>query len=273
MPRKPSDHDGPWAEILQGNFRDSDAAVDDGGNKSASTLLVELALARFKVGISDAADTFAVPRHGPKLVSMLRGGQVSLRAALARDYYKRTGRAAPQQALADALLVIEGLAQDEEPARLDMRVARKNNALWLDLGDHTGRAIRITANSWDLQDQAPVLFRRSSLNSPLPVPETGDGDLDELWEWLNVTEPDRPLVAAWLVAALHPDIPHPVLELSGEQGSGKTTAEKVIVSIIDPSPVPTRKPPRDAESWVTAAAGSWLVGLEQYELLTRLVER
>jgi hypothetical protein len=34
------------------------------------------------------------------------------------------------------------------------------------------------------------------------------------------------------------------------------------VEVVDPSPVPLRKPPRDPESWVTAAAGSWVVGLD-----------
>ena len=56
--------------------------------------------------------------------------------------------------------------------------------------------------------------------------------------------------------------PHVVLAIFGEQGTGKTTAVKVLVRILDPGPVPVRKPPRDADSWVTAAAGSWVVGLD-----------
>jgi hypothetical protein len=52
-----------------------------------------------------------------------------------------------------------------------------------------------------------------------------------------------------------------VLAISGEQGTGKTTAVKVLVLLLDPGPVLVRKPPRDADSWVTAAAGSWVVGL------------
>ena len=53
-----------------------------------------------------------------------------------------------------------------------------------------------------------------------------------------------------------------MLAIFGEQGTGKTTAVKVLVLLLDPSPVPVRKPPRDADSWVTAAAGSWVVGLD-----------
>jgi hypothetical protein len=192
---------------------------------------------------------------------MLRGGKTSLRALLAREFYTRTGRAATQQALADALLVIEGIAQDADESRLYLRAAQHDGALWLDLGDPTGRAVRVTAAGWEVEDQAPVLFKRTSLTGPLPEPQPG-GSIAKLWEWLNVAEDDRPLVAAALVAALFSEQPHVVLAIFGEQGTGKTTAVKVLVSLLDPGPVPVRKPPRDADSWVTAAAGSWVVGLD-----------
>jgi hypothetical protein len=120
-----------------------------------------------------------------------------------------------------------------------------------------------------------VLFRRTGLTGAMPQPagDVGDvGDVDSylplgsinlLWDHLNVSEQDRPLVLAWLIAAIiDPDTPHPVLSLFGEQGTGKSTASRRIVEVIDPSPVPLRKPPRDPEQWVTAAQGSWVVGLD-----------
>ncbi|MDP9459520.1 MAG: hypothetical protein M3Q22_04435, partial [Actinomycetota bacterium] len=223
--------------------------------------LVEIASELYDFGVSDAGDTFGVPRSGPKVVRLLRGGKTSLRGQLAQEFFRRTGKAAPQQALADALLVIEGVAQDGDEQPLALRVAQHDGALWLDLGDATGRAVRITPDGWTVVDRAPVLFKRTALNAILPEPVPG-GRITELWNWLNVDPADRPLVAAALVATLYPDIPHPVLSFFGEQGTGKSTAVRVLISVLDPSPVPLRKPPRDADSWVTAAAGSWVVGLD-----------
>lgn len=235
-------------------------------DRTAADILVDIAESLYDFGVTDDGDTYALPKSGPRVVLLLRGGKTSLRAQLAREYRRKMRRVAPQQALASALLCIEGMAQEEEPATLHQRVARHGDDLWLDLGDQTGRAIRITANGWNVSATTPVLFRRTALTAALPVPNK-DGQLSELWGWLNVADDDRPLIAASLVAALSPNIPHPVLGLTGEQGTGKTTATKVLVTILDPSPVPCRKAPRDAESWVTAASGSWMVALENLSFI------
>lgn len=54
----------------------------------------------------------------------------------------------------------------------------------------------------------------------------------------------------------------PVLTLRGEQGSGKSTATRTLAGLLDPSPAQVRKPPRDVDGWVTAASGSWVVGID-----------
>jgi hypothetical protein len=83
----------------------------------------------------------------------------------------------------------------------------------------------------------PVLFRRTALTAPLPTPQRG-GDLDELWAAAQRHPPGPCLLAGVLVASLEPDISHPVIDLDGEQGTGKTTAGKTIVSVLDPSTPP-----------------------------------
>lgn len=251
------DPDSPEAIALQ----ERQAGAERDVKKSASTMLVEIAEKLYDFHVSTNDETFAVPKRGPRVAFTLRGGKKSLRAQLSREYFQGTGKAAPQQALADALLVVEGLAQDSDHVPLHLRVARHGTALWLDLGDDTGRAAKITGTGWTIESSVPVFFKRTALNGPLPTPERG-GNLDLLWRWLNVEEEDRPLVIAWLASIFYPDIPHPVPGLFGEQGTGKTTAEKLLVSIVDPGPAPTRKPPRDAEAWVTAASGSWIVGID-----------
>lgn len=230
-------------------------------NESAASVLVRLALDAYTLGVSQDGEPFAVSITGPRIARPFRGGAAGLRAELASSYRRATGKIAPKQAIADALLTLEGDAANAEPQQLALRVAEQDGAYFLDLGDRTGRAARVDATGWRIDEDPPVLFRRTVLTAELPEP-TRDGKLDLLWRLLNVAALDRPLVAAWLVAALSPGIPHPIAALLGEQGTGKTTAAKILSSVIDPSPVPVRKAPRDAETWVTAASGSWAVGLD-----------
>ena len=120
---------------------------------------MDLALQRYNFGITEDGQPYAV-KPGRHIVRMLRGGQNSLRAELSLAHYQNHRKAAPQQALADALLVLEGMAQDQDPDQVHLRVAKANGAVWLDLGDAAETAVRINQNSWDV-----VAVRRTG-----PVP-------------------------------------------------------------------------------------------------------
>ena len=263
------------ADIFMGGAETADLAEntygqsqdDSSGKKSVSTLLVDLALERYEFGCTEDGQPFAV-KPGGHVVRMLRGGKNSLRAELSKAYYRKHKKAAPQQALADTMLVLEGEALDDDPTSVHLRVAAAAGAVWLDLGDAAETVVRIDANGWQLvKADVPVLFQRTALTGVMPEPQR-DGDLNLLWQHINIADVDRPLVLAKLIAAIAtPDAAHVVLSLFGEQGTGKSTATKRIVELIDPSPVPVRKPPRDAESWVTAAQGSWVVGLDNLSVV------
>jgi len=227
----------------------------------AAVRLTRMALQRYRLVCSPDNEPFAIPKSGPLVVRQLRGGRGSLRAELARDYFTATGQVAGQQPLADAINVLHGTAQQADPEPLHLRVAEHAGQLLLDLGDTTGRAVAIGPGGWHLVQRPPVWFRRTALTGALPEPVRG-GTLGDLWSLLNLDETHRPILAAVLVAALLPGIPHPILSLAGEQGSGKSTAARMISAALDPSPAQLRKAPRDVETWTTAAAGSWVVALD-----------
>jgi hypothetical protein len=231
--------------------------------------LVDLALQSYRLGISTQSDTFAVPVDGPAVAMMFRAGG-GLRTQLAKQYRKATGKTPSSSALTDALVALEGMAQDAEPEPLGLRLAAHDHGVVLDIGDPSGRAVVVTPMGWTIEPVSPVLFRRTSLTLSLPEPEQASPEkLADLKDVLNVDEEAWPLVMGWLVAALLPDVPHPVLLLGGEQGTAKSTAERLLAGLVDPSAAPTRGQPRDIEQWAIAAAGSWIVPLDN---LSRIPE-
>ena len=119
-----------------------------GGKSSVASQLVDLADGRWRFGISVEGDAFALPLTGAQVVRMLTGSR-SIRAELADVFQQRTGKVAGQQALADAVLALEGRARRTEPVDLALRVAYVDRAVWLDLGTLTGEAVRITPAGWE----------------------------------------------------------------------------------------------------------------------------
>ncbi|MDQ3105414.1 MAG: hypothetical protein M3Q87_09445 [Actinomycetota bacterium] len=235
-----------------------------GGRKDGTaTKLVQLAKKQFTFGVTTTGEAYAVPIDGPNVARVLRGGRRSLRAELARAYFEKAKTAANAQALADALLVLEGEAQGLDPTEVSLRVGRSpiDGRLVLDLGGEDGAAVVIGAYGWEIVDTSPVLFWRTNATLPLPVPDDL-GSLDDLRELLNIAKSDWPLIVAWLVAALMPELPHPVLLLRGEHGTAKSSAARLVTSLLDRCASQLRTAPRNVEDWAVAAAGSWVTCLD-----------
>lgn len=234
----------------------ADLAAGGAEKKPAvATLLVEQARLTHRFVRSEEGEVYAVPLSGPRIAVPLRGNR-SFRQTLAADYFDDTGKAANSSALADALGVLEGQARREPEEAVRVRIAGDERGVTLDLGDTTGRSVIVTGAGWSVTDRSNVLFRRTALTSPFPDPQRG-GSLDGMRGLLNIGDEHWSLLVGYLVAAWVPGIPHPVLWLTGEQGTGKTSALRVIGSLIDPSPALTRTPPRDVQEWVVTASGSW----------------
>jgi hypothetical protein len=141
-------------------------------------------------------------------------------------------------------------------------VAEHDGAVYIDTADTDGTVIRIARGRWTVVTEAPVKFRRTRLTGEMDVPRPG-GDVSLLWTFVPIDAADRPVLLAWLLAALIlPDAPHPILGLLAEQGSAKSSVTRCLVDLIDPSPVPLRQAPRDADGWITAASASWVVALD-----------
>jgi hypothetical protein len=257
-------HEGLVEAADAADRRADEAAASGGGDrerKSTADELVELALARYRIGRTDTDEPFAVERDGPNVAILFRGGRDALRATLAREYRRVFGRTANSNSLADSLTTLAGDAYAAEREPVHLRVAEYAGNIVIDLGDTTGRAVVVTPGAWRVVDRSPVLFRRTAATGALPVPQSG-GHVAELREMLNVSDETWPLVLGWLVAAFVPNMPHPILILGGQQGVGKSTAARQLVGLIDPSPAVLRSQPRNEEAWAISASASWVIAVD-----------
>jgi hypothetical protein len=182
---------------------------------------------------------------------------------LARRFFEETGGAPSSEALQSALNVIEAKAHFDAPERLvHIRVGELDGRLYLDLGDDTWRAVEIDFTGWRLIDNPPVRFRRAAGMKPMPIPESG-GSVEVLRSFLNVqSDADFVLVIAWALACLRNRGPYPVIVLSGEQGSAKSTFSAILRALLDPNTAPLRALPREDRDLFIAASNGHVLAFD-----------
>ncbi|SIN98772.1 hypothetical protein SAMN05444722_0021 [Rhodovulum sp. ES.010] len=213
----------------------------------------------------DGMELWHTPRGEP-FISIRRGGHwetfaldgSTFKRLLAHAEYQASGKTPSASKLDDQVRQMIGQALFEgERREAFTRIGRQGDALVLDLGAADWSAVEITASGWRVRQAKEPRFKRAPSMAALPVPIAGSGDLDALRAFVNVgSDQDFRLMVGWLLGCLRPSGPYPLLILTGEQGSAKSTTSKVLRALVDPSELETRSFPGDERDLVIAAQGA-----------------
>ena len=248
--------------------RTLDRAKDGGRNTKRLTVASQL------VELADDIELFHTPDKKPYAVIKSGGhsetwslASRAIKDYLARRYYEKSGSAPNSQAIQDALNVLRGRALfdgGEEPVYT--RIAGFDGKTYLDLCNLNWSVVEITAKGWQIIQTPPIHFIRSGGMMSLPMPQKG-GDVNALRDLLNVTSDDWPLLMAWILGTFMPNGPYPVLVLTGEQGSAKSTVARIVRSLVDPSTILLRSLPRGERDLAISAANSWVQAFDNVSYL------
>ena len=182
---------------------------------------------------------------------------------LLQAYYAVTETAPATQPLKDALNTIEARACFEgEEHKVFTRVAELDDRIYVDLCNPSWEVVEITGTGWKVVSNPPVRFRRSPGMLALPRPVRG-GSVTELRPLINLPDDESfALFIAFLVAALRPRGPYPVLVLCGEQGSTKSTLGRMARALVDPAEAPLRTLPRSERDLMISATHAWVLAFD-----------
>lgn len=178
-------------------------------------------------------------------------------------FFNRNKKPPGSQALEEAIALLEAKAKFESlEHEVFNRVAATNIAIYLDLGNRAWEVVEITSHGWRVLPKAPVKFTRKKGTLPLPHPQS-DGDFKDLRQFVNVGDDDSwILFVSWLVAAMRPHGPYPILIVSGPQDSAKSTTTRLIKALIDPFKAGVRSTPRSEHDLMISATNSWCIALD-----------
>ena len=258
-----------WAELkdIRGvNIRVLDNIIREGNegeeaNRQVAERLVELVNEKAEI-FHDESDicyaTFKKDGHR-ECWSLDSSG---FREWLSYNYFMDARIAPSETSQKAALNTLFGQAKFEGPEKsVFRRVARFEDAIWIDMCDEEWRAVKVTAGGWEILDNPSVMFVRSPTMRPLPNPSE-KGDLAPLWSLLNIPKGDQSLVLCWILECYRIETPYVVLELVGEQGSAKSKTQDVLRDFIDPNQVNLRAKPKNRESLFISAENSHLISYE-----------
>jgi len=211
---------------------DSDEPVPP-ERRSQATRLIGYALAS---GARFLLDQFGQPHalaDGVPL-ALPRGAYPWLR----RLFWQHEQRGVTGEALAEAGGTLEAFAL-HEGARVTLYVRSAWDAasrrLFVWLGPR--RILAIGAEGWRVLEDAPVLFRVYPTTGELPDPVAAPIDaLDDLLDLVApADEAGRRLTLAWIGGAWLEHVARPILLHTGDAGAGKSTRQRVIKRLLDPT--------------------------------------
>jgi hypothetical protein len=239
------------------------AAKPEADDPNQATMMVQLAIDAgaelFHNAAGDGFVTVAVDGHVETWPLRSR----TMRSWLVKLYFDFSRAAPNSEALHAALNVLGAKAQFEgSELAVHLRVGDHEGRIYLDLCDRDWRAVEIGPDGWSVITNPPIRFRRTAGMLPLPQPEPR-GSIEELRPFLNVgaktghqEDPRFILAVAWLLAALRPRGPYPILGLSGDHGAAKTSFARVLRMLVDPNFASLRSLPRqDRDLFVAANNG------------------
>lgn len=144
-----------------------------------------------------------------------------------------------------------------------VRVADLGDVVYLDLANEAWEVVRVTAKGWEIipGGEAPVRFRRPNGTEALPIPERG-GSLSGYSEVVNTSPAGLSLYIAFLVSCLVDRGAQAILNLTGLQGSAKSTATRLGQRSVDPRRAMLRGRPRSEQDFCVAALNCHLLTLD-----------
>jgi hypothetical protein len=233
------------------------------GRPSIGTLLVDLIVDSGAILWHDKNGDGFITINVDKHKENHRINSKRIKNEMSRLYYKQVGKSADSRSITNAVDTLTGIAIHEgNTHEAFIRCAEHDGKFYVDLGDEEWHVIEITGDGWKVIDESPVMFIRSNCSQALPMPERGGTwvDLDKI---VNIKNPqDRILAIGWMMQAFWPRGSYTLLNLCGEQGSSKSTTQRFIKNLMDPSITDLRRPPKDERDLMIAVQSERLLSLE-----------
>lgn len=154
-----------------------------------------------------------------------------------------------------------------------LRIGGQVGQLYIDVGNDANDAWAITEAGIEKVPGGPQHIRllRGAGMLPLVDPDLSvkPSELTSLLrEFIECDDDQLVLLTAWLLGCMRPEGPYPVLTISGEQGSGKSTTLRLLRRILDPHALDMRTPPEDQRDLQAMVRNSFCLAFDNVSYIS-----
>ncbi len=156
-----------------------------------------------------------------------------------------------------------------EQEKVFRRVGFRNNTIYIDqVAD--GKTYKICKQSIKSFKKVKCKFNFNKTTLQLPKPDLINCDIEPLWDLLNITDQhEQQLLLVWILNSFYTITNYPVLVFYGDKGTAKSTSQKYIKNLIDPSTNANRASPRKPDTLAISAANSHVIDYNNMSKLSK----
>ena len=185
--------------------------------------------------------------------------------------YRAFGITPSRQAFKTVNRVLRAKALFEGPQRsVHLRYAAHDGCIYIDLANEQWEQVEISEAGRRIipSHESPVRFRREQGMAAMCYPAE-QGSFEPLRSILNLdSEADFILMVSWLIGAMNPKGPFPIMVLVGEQGSSKSTTAKMLKGLTDPATIGLVALPKCERDLAIAAQRTWTLPYDNLSKIT-----
>ena len=189
------------------------------------------------------------------------------------QYFEKMESGCNSEAMQVAIETIAAKAQYQGDERqVYVRVAEHAGAIYVDLGGKEWKAVKVTKLGWEIIDEPPVCFARSTSTKALPVPMAG-GSIELFRRFCNLVKPkagadnEFVVLVGHILAVLRPNASYPVFVALGEHGTCKSTLSTLIGRLTDPRAPEQRSPPTSEDDLIVGAKRAHVLAFDNISAL------